>query len=89
MVRYLQQFTQYGGLMDPKNPNNKTVSPDGRVMDVQPRWRKDFPIDTELDGYVSRRNFTRFITLISFAFVAGQIWILLQIPFGKRAVLCR
>jgi Rieske Fe-S protein len=52
-----------------------TRAPDGRPMEVQPAWRRDFPIDWPLDGYVSRRDFAKFLTLTSCAMVAGQFWI--------------
>src|ERR1044071_4019734 len=61
-----------------------TIPPDGREMEEQPRWRKDFPIDTQLDAYVSRRDFTKFITLTSLAFVVGQFWILLENILRKQ-----
>jgi Rieske Fe-S protein len=41
-----------------------------------PRWRQDFPIDLPQDEYVSRRDFTKFLMLVSLAFVVGQFWIL-------------
>jgi nitrite reductase/ring-hydroxylating ferredoxin subunit len=47
-------------------------------MDDQPRWRHDFPVDTDEDGYIARRDFTKFLVLTSFAFVAGQVWIAVQ-----------
>lgn len=40
-----------------------------------PQWRQDFPIDLPQDEYVSRRDFTKFLMLVSAAFVAGQFWI--------------
>jgi nitrite reductase/ring-hydroxylating ferredoxin subunit len=52
-----------------------TVPPDGRPLDDQPVWRQDFPIDWPQDAYVERRDFVKFLTLTSFAFVAGQLWI--------------
>ena len=55
-----------------------TVPPDGRPEEEQPMWRQDFPIDIPKDEYVSRREFTKFMALISFSFVAGQVWILFQ-----------
>jgi Rieske Fe-S protein len=55
-----------------------SVPPDGQVDTAQPRWRRDFPIDWPQDEYVSRRDFTRFMVLTSFAFTVGQFWILLQ-----------
>lgn len=50
-------------------------TPDGRPHDVQPRWRQDFPIDTPQDNYVARREFAKFLVLISGAFAFGQMWI--------------
>ncbi|MCI0444209.1 Rieske 2Fe-2S domain-containing protein [bacterium] len=45
-------------------------------MDEQPQWRKDFPIETGQDEYVSRRDFTKYVVLVSLAFVIGQFWIM-------------
>lgn len=47
-------------------------------MGEAPQWRKDFPIDWSEDHYVARRDFTKFMVLTSFAFVAGQSWIVFQ-----------
>jgi Rieske Fe-S protein len=44
-------------------------------MEQQPAWRHDFPIDWPQDHYVARRDFTKFLVLISGAFVVGQLWI--------------
>ena len=52
-----------------------TIPPDARALDEQPKWRRDFPIDWPEDHYVSRRDFTKFKVLTSFAFVVGQLWI--------------
>jgi nitrite reductase/ring-hydroxylating ferredoxin subunit len=54
-----------------------TVAPDGKPLEEQPRWRQDFPIDWPQDEYRSRRDFARFLLLTSFAFAAGQGWIVL------------
>ena len=48
-----------------------------------PQWRQDFPIEIPRDEYVSRRDFTKFLMLVSGAFVAGQMWIL-WINFRRR-----
>jgi nitrite reductase/ring-hydroxylating ferredoxin subunit len=58
-------------------PERETLSlpPDGRPLDEQPAWRQDFPIDWPQDQYVERRDFVKFLTLTSFAFVVGQMWI--------------
>lgn len=52
-----------------------TVAPDHRPMSEQPRWRRDFAIDWPEDQHVARRDFAKFLVLISGAFVAGQGWI--------------
>ena len=58
-------------------PERDTMSapPDGRPLDDQPAWRQDFPIDWPQDEYVERRDFVKFLTLTSLAFVVGQLWI--------------
>jgi Rieske Fe-S protein len=61
-----------------------TLPPDGRPPEVQPQWRKDFPIDWPQDQYVARRDFAKFMVLTSFAFVVGQIWIGVQNFFRRR-----
>jgi Rieske Fe-S protein len=60
------------------DPELHTIPPDRGAMDDQPKWRRDFPIDTAQDGYVARRDFTKFLGLTSLAFVVGQFWIALQ-----------
>jgi nitrite reductase/ring-hydroxylating ferredoxin subunit len=55
-----------------------TTSPDGGLLEDQPKWRQDFPIDWPQDHYVSRRDFTKFMVLTSLAFTAGQFWIIVQ-----------
>jgi nitrite reductase/ring-hydroxylating ferredoxin subunit len=65
------------------DPELHTVPPDRGAMDNQPKWRQDFPIDTPQDGYVARRDFTKFMGLTSFAFVVGQFWIALQNRWRK------
>ena len=55
-----------------------TVAPDFRPREQQPAWRQDFPIDWPEDQYVERRDFLKFLVLTSAAFVAGQVFILVQ-----------
>jgi Rieske Fe-S protein len=50
-------------------------TPDDKPYPEQPQWRQDFPVDVPQDNYVSRREFTKFLVLISSAFVFGQGWI--------------
>jgi Rieske Fe-S protein len=60
------------------------LAPDGRPLEEQPKWRRDFPIDVGEDNYVARRDFTKFMVLTSLAFVVGQFWIVLQNFFRLR-----
>jgi len=55
-----------------------SLPPDGRALEAQPRWRRDFPIDVAEDDYVSRRELVKFIVLTSGAFALGQVWIGVQ-----------
>lgn len=67
----------------PRERAEDSKMPDGRPRDQQPKWRQDFPVDTAEDEYVARRDFVKFLTLISGAFVIGQVWI------GVKSVLRR
>ena len=60
------------------DPELHTIPPDRGAKVDQPKWRQDFPIDSVQDGYVARREFTKFMGLTSLAFVVGQFWIALQ-----------
>jgi Rieske Fe-S protein len=64
-----------------------SLPPDGRALEAQPRWRRDFPIDVAEDDYVSRRELVKFIVLTSGAFAVGQIWIVLKGLWGRREAL--
>ena len=64
-------------------PHLRVLTPDGRPPSEQPKWRRDFPIDTAQDNFVARRDFTKFMVLISASFVAGQGWIALKTLRGK------
>ena len=67
-------------------PDQDTISrpPDGRPAHEQPAWRQDFPIDWPQDHYVERRDFVKFLTLTSLAFVVGQFWIAGQSWMRRR-----
>jgi Rieske Fe-S protein len=67
-----------------QEPDQITIAPDWRPIDVQPAWRADFPIDWPQDELVARRDFTKFLVLTSFAFVAGQLWIVVENFLRKR-----
>ena len=62
----------------------RTTAPDGRPQWQQPDWRREFPIDVPEDDYVARREFTKFMGLISLAFVVGQFWITLMSWLRRR-----
>jgi nitrite reductase/ring-hydroxylating ferredoxin subunit len=66
------------------DPELHTVPPDRGNMADQPKWRRDFPIDSARDEYVARRDFTKFLGLTSLAFVVGQFWIAMQNIWRKR-----
>lgn len=70
-----------------------TIAPDFRPAEEQPAWRQDFPIDWPQDQYVERRDFMKFLVLISAAMGGGQVWIAVQswlqgarLPPGARRV---
>jgi Rieske Fe-S protein len=65
------------------SPDQLSIPPDGRPYHDQPQWRNDFPIDWPQDELVARRDFTKFLVLTSFAFVVGQMWILVE-NFARR-----
>jgi len=67
------------------DPTRPPVGPDGRSIDDQPKWRRDFPIDTAEDEYVSRRELVKFIVLTSSALAAGQVWLLIKSLFDRSA----
>jgi len=46
--------------------------------DSTPKWRKDFPIAWGADNYVTRREFTKFLVLISGATAVGNGYFVLQ-----------
>lgn len=61
-----------------------SVPPDGSSSAQQPRWRRDFPIDSGEDDYVSRRDLVKYVVLTSGAFAVGQLWLVYEKFFGKR-----
>jgi nitrite reductase/ring-hydroxylating ferredoxin subunit len=60
------------------DPDRPVVPPDRGSSESQPKWRRDFPIDSGQDEYVSRRELVKFMVLTSGAFVAGQLWLLMK-----------
>jgi hypothetical protein len=39
------------------DPDEITIPPDGRPLEDQPKWRRDFPVDWPDDQYFTRREF--------------------------------
>jgi Rieske Fe-S protein len=48
-----------------------------------PLWQDEFPVFTADERYVNRRQFTKFLTLTSFAMLAGNLWILARSLFYR------
>jgi Rieske Fe-S protein len=61
-----------------------TIAPDFAPAEAQPAWRQDFPIDWPQDLYVERRDFLKFMVLISAAFTTGQLTIAAQNWYRRR-----
>src|SRR5215469_11387221 len=51
-----------------------------------PLWRDEFSVFTADERYVNRRQFTKFLTLTSFAMLAGNLWILARSLFRRPPV---
>lgn len=54
-------------------------------LDESTKWREDFPVDEVQEHYIERRDFTKFLLLISGSFVVGQIYIGIQNIFRRTA----
>jgi Rieske Fe-S protein len=48
-----------------------------------PLWQDEFPVYSAGERYVNRRQFTKFLTLTSFAMLAGNLWILARSLFHR------
>jgi Rieske Fe-S protein len=75
---------QQRGTDGPRELDRGTVPPDGRPLADQPKWRRDFPIDSGQDEYISRRELVKFIVLTSAALVVGQFWIVWKSAFSRK-----
>lgn len=73
------------GRQTPSDAQRQSVPPDGRPYSEQPKWRRDFPIDSSEDDYVARRELVKFLVLTSAAFSVGQLWIGFKSLFQARA----
>jgi Rieske Fe-S protein len=48
-----------------------------------PLWQDEFPVFTAGERYVSRRQFSKFLTLTSFGMLVGNLWILARSVFYR------
>jgi len=51
----------------------------------EPLWKDEFPVFTSDERYVTRRQFTKFLTLASLGMFVGNLWILLKSRFAKTS----
>lgn len=51
-----------------------------------PLWQDEFSVFTADERYVNRRQFTKFLTLTSFAMFAGNLWVLARSWFSRQPV---
>lgn len=49
-----------------------------------PKWREDFPIEQEFDDFITRRDFVRFLGLVSCGMMVGNGSIVVQSLFEKE-----
>jgi len=52
----------------------------------EPLWREEFSIFTADERYVSRRQFTKFLTLASLGMFVGNLWLVVRSWFAKTPV---
>ncbi len=57
-----------------------------RHSEKTPLWRDEFSIFAADERYVTRRQFTKFLTLASLGMFAGNLWILLRVWLYKKPV---
>lgn len=54
-----------------------------RSPSKEPLWKDEFSVFTSDERYVTRRQFTKFLTLASLGMFAGNLWIVLKARFAK------
>ncbi|HEY6128637.1 MAG TPA: ubiquinol-cytochrome c reductase iron-sulfur subunit [Candidatus Acidoferrum sp.] len=55
-----------------------------RSPNEEPLWKDEFSVFTSDERYVTRRQFTKFLTLASLAMFVGNLWILMKSRFTKN-----
>ena len=54
-----------------------------RSRSKEPLWKEEFSVFTSDERYVTRRQFTKFLTLASLGMFVGNLWILAKSRFTK------
>jgi Rieske Fe-S protein len=54
-----------------------------RSPSKEPLWKDEFSVFTSDERYVTRRQFTKFLTLASLGMFVGNLWILAKSRFAK------
>jgi nitrite reductase/ring-hydroxylating ferredoxin subunit len=57
-----------------------------RSRNKEPLWKDEFSVFTSDERYVTRRQFTKFLTLASLGMFVGNLWILLKSHFARTSV---
>ena len=57
-----------------------------KEADTEPLWREEFSIESAHEKIVSRRQFTKFLTLTSLSMFVGNLWILGKTWFEKQPI---
>ena len=63
--------------------------PFSRKPDSEALWKDEFSVQTADERYVSRRQFTKFLTLASLGMFVGNLWILARSYFAQSAIFPR
>jgi nitrite reductase/ring-hydroxylating ferredoxin subunit len=51
--------------------------------DNSPKWREDFPYESDNDDYIARRDFTRFMLVVSGGLATGSAFVLARSRMGE------
>src|SRR5258707_13690492 len=54
-----------------------------RSPSKEPLWKDEFSVFTSDERYVTRRQFTKFLTLASLGMFVGNLWILAKAYFAR------
>ena len=57
-----------------------------RSPSKEPLWKDEFSVFTSDERYVTRRQFTKFLTLASLGMFVGNLWILAKAYFAKAVL---